>query len=257
MSHVLDRLKVQESRAALPGLAKRMQTLQMELTREITAARAFTDPDLSPEGLGKRREQLAETARKRADQELTALTAEMRQHIGRVREWAESRRPRVVDDPVQLQKMSLAWDRARAMLDNGRSIRQVLAESSDPAMVLAVREWGPDYLRANEPRDSGLAGYAQRPEPVDYSGLIRSADERLGELLRGEVATAVAALRELDVMEAGWQSRSANVGQQIVGGAHDPLQAAIEAHYAEQMAGAGYQDSGDDTGDSPPTGDAA
>lgn len=238
MSDFLNRMKVQESRAALPGLAKQLQRLQMDLGRQLASARSFTDPDLSADGLQKRRQELADQARQRADQQVTALTTELNQHTGRVREWAESRRPTVPDDAAKLARMSIVWDNVRRQLDAGLPVRQVLASTTDPLGVLAVREWAPDYLRAAAPRVAGLAGLA---EPVDYSGLVRAADERLGELRGGEVASAVEALREVDRVEAGWRVRSAHVA----GGLRDPLAAAIEADLAEQMAGATWQDPAD------------
>ena len=152
------------------------------------------------------------------------------------------------DLPIQLQRMSLAWDRARAMLDNGRSVPQVLASATDPAMVLAIREWGPDYLRAAAPTRPGMDGLRDEP---DFTGLARSADDRLAELHGGEVKTAMGMLRDLGVTEAAGQAWGQAAGRVSAG--HDPMHAAVQAHYAEQSAGAGYQD----TGDAAPAGDAA
>lgn len=253
MTDFLARMNANDSRAALQELKQRISRVNRDLQTAVANARGFQDPDLSPQGLANRREQLMEQARSKAAAELKQLGGERQRHEARVRAWAEPKRPKVADDPVQLQKLSMAWDRARAMLDAGRSIPQVLATATDPLVPLAIREWAPDYLRASTPAPSGMDGLREEP---DYSGLVRSADDRLAELHGGDVKTATGMLRELEVTNAGWQAQQRAIDTQVAGGPFDGLYAAIETHYAEQSAGAGYQDADSGHGD-PGHGDAA
>lgn len=236
MSHILDRMTAQEAHAKLADLNQRSQRVNVDLMRELDAARSYTDPDLSPEGLGKRRQEMADAARQKAAKALEALQVDQRQAADRIRRWAGDKRPGIGDDPVQVTKVSMAWDRARAMLDAGRSIPEVLANATDPALVLAVREFAGDWLAA-QPRQADTG----RP---DTTGLTRTADARLAELHGGDTAAALRMLHDLEVAEAGWQARGSSVDQ--LGDPSARLSAALGAHYAEQIAGAGYQDGGDD-----------
>lgn len=242
MSDYLDRWNAQEAHAKLADLAKRSQQIGRELQQALDYARGYTDPKLSAEGLAEKRAELAAKAQLAATQQVNNLRVEHQQASAAITAWAGSKRPRIADDAVQLQKLSLAWDRARALLDSGRSVGQVLESATDPTMVLAIREWAPDYLRASTPRQEGLVGLR---EEADYSALARSADDRLAQLHGGDVATAVTMLRDLEVAGAGINSRTHHAELRVAGAPHDPLQAVLAGHYAEQFAGATYQDASD------------
>lgn len=44
------------------------------------------------------------------------------------------------------------WDQARGMLEAGASIREVIA-SADVDTLVAIREWAPNYLTTQAPKD--------------------------------------------------------------------------------------------------------
>ena len=256
MSDFLGKMKAADARIKLGDLRTRLDQINLDLRRSLDEARRFNDPDLSAQGLEKRREQMATLARQRASKLLEQLQQESRTTAAQMRDWAQGKRPRVEDDPVQLKKLSMAWDRARAMLDAGVPMGEVISRATDPSMLLAIREWGGDYLRASWVRPKGLSGM-HTMEP-DTSGLARSADERLAQLAGGDTATAVRMLHDLDVFEAAAEPTMRFITGQINGGSMDPaalMAAEYEASMAAQVVQAGWQDSS--LADTSPAGDAA
>ncbi|RBY94826.1 hypothetical protein DQ244_06080 [Blastococcus sp. TBT05-19] len=258
MSDLLDRLNAQQAHGKLADLKHRLFLVDRDLRNALQEAAGYSNPDLTPEGLGKRRRQMEEIARTKAAKQLESLQAEQRQAAAQIRAWADGKRPMVADDDAaQLNRLTMAWANVQRALDNGRSMAEVITQFSDVPSLMAIREFGPNYLWATQPRRSGMEGYGQQ-EP-DTSGLVRSVEDRLAEVAGGDTAAAHRMRRELEAVEAGWSVSARTLEQTVAGVRQDPtalMAAAFEARFAEQEATAGYQDASV-AGDGGQQGDAA
>ncbi|MDN5768081.1 MAG: hypothetical protein L0H96_20325 [Humibacillus sp.] len=242
MTEMMSRLNATSARERLETAGSRMSAITMGLRDATMEARSHRDENLSPEGLGARRQEMVQAARERASRAVRDLRAEVDRDITVVRSWAELHTPRVPDDAVGLQRLGMAWDRARMQLDAGRSIREVLA-TADRDVALAVREWGPDWLRAHNAsiRPVGLDGAAW-PEP-DTTGLVRSCDRRLAETVGGLSAAAIESLQAVEVARAGLEPMMRHAELEVMGANTDPtslMSAALESRFAAQQASAGF-----------------
>jgi hypothetical protein len=232
------KLKAGEARERLKQVKARTLELQKQLTNELQAARSHTDKHLSAEGLAAKRQELEKTARARLERDLQALRAQVDQDARTVREFAE-----------ELRQQRL-WDRARQLLDSGRTLPQVIADTDDVETLLAIRDEAPTWLRAQSKPIPGTLG--QRNEP-DVAGLLRSVDQRIAATSEGLPALATSWGLELSATEAALKPTFDYLTLQSQGNAHpgQGLHAAIASHMAQQEASRGLvdDDGGQDDGD--------
>ncbi|MFH5822278.1 hypothetical protein [Georgenia sp. AZ-5] len=237
----LARQRAQDARQRLAAAQQRATQINLELRNQLDEARRYQDPDLTAEGLRKRQEQMAATARDVASRKLAELKQDVETATAQVRSWADPLRPKVGDDAASLMRLQFAWDRARMLLESGRTVPEVLV-NADADVALAVREWGPDWVRAQTPRAQGMARTLQ--EEPDTSGLVRSAEARLAEVLGGQSAAAIEALRDVDVVQASLVPTVAFIDRQVSGVPADNralMSAALESRFAAQEAVRGFQ----------------
>jgi hypothetical protein len=228
------KLQAGEARARLGQVKARTLDLQKSLTSELQKARAYTDADLSPDGLAKKRQELERAARERLQTELAIVRGQADQDLATMRAFADEDRPKSAASELRQQRL---WDRTRMLLESGRSLPQLIAETDDVETLLAIREEAPIWLRAQS--QPGAMG--ERSEP-DVAGLVRSVDHRLAETADGLAGVAASWALEADAIEAALQPTLGYLTQEAAGTAHQGqgLQAAIESRMAEREAQRGY-----------------
>lgn len=153
-----------------------------DLVAQLRQAEAFTDPDLNPEAINRRREQMRADALERA-----------RATIGTAHEVATFKAERAAraatagasgqDTAADLTARAYAWERARMLLEAGRDLDDVLA-GADELTARAVGEWAPTWLRAQTVRPSpeqDARGHHLFTEP-DTSHVLPAVAARLAEV---------------------------------------------------------------------------
>jgi hypothetical protein len=237
------KLKAGEARERLQKVRARTLELQKRYTADRQAARSHTDPDLSGEGLGRKRQELEQAARQRLEQDVQALRSEAERDLATVRAFAQEDRPKSAASELRQQRL---WDRTRLLLESGRTLPQLIKETDDVDTLLAIREEAGVWLRAQSRPVPGAMG--QRTEP-DLDALLRSVDQRLAQVADGLGGVAVAWGLEADALEAGLKPTLGYLGQEAAGASYQGagLTAAIQARLAEQEAQRGYEPSESDS----------
>lgn len=208
----------------------KLTELQRSYRAAVENAQAFTSPDLSIEGIGKRRADLIAKAGTDHKAKLDQLTREFKREAAETKRVADGEIPKPAGDTAQ------AWGRAKMLLDAGQSLQQIVAKA-DPALLHAVTEWGPTYLEA-EAYKGRADGFA--PVAVDAAPLQRSIRQRWTEVLDGFAPGRIQRGAEAEAAEAEFQVTAQHFGSKLDGirtGADD-LAAAIEARLAGQNAAA-------------------
>ncbi|BAS10401.1 hypothetical protein AHiyo4_38230 [Arthrobacter sp. Hiyo4] len=114
-------------------------------------AKTYANPDLSPEGLAKKRDELAAKAVAEHKAKLEDLTRSFN------RDAAVAKEAGLKEIPAAPADTSQAWGRAKMLLDAGQSLQHLVA-NADPAMLHALTEWGPTYLEAEAYKGEKTAG---------------------------------------------------------------------------------------------------
>jgi hypothetical protein len=206
----------------------KLTELQRSYRAAVETAQAFTSPDLSNEGIGKRRAELTAKAGTDHRVKLDQLTREFKQEAAETKRAAEGEIPKPAGDTSQ------AWGRAKMLLDAGQSLQQIVAKA-DPALLHAVTEWGPTYLEAEAYKARADGGFA--PVAVDSAPLLRSVRQRWSQVLDGSGAGRIQRGMGAEAAEAEFLVTAQHFGSKLDGiptGADD-LTAAIEARLAGQQ----------------------
>ncbi|GGV83855.1 hypothetical protein GCM10010294_60880 [Streptomyces griseoloalbus] len=205
---------------------------QQQVAEAARLAQNFTDPNLSPEGLEARRRELAQQARQLGATLADALGREV-QRAALVARDAADRHTAAGDTNEQLLaelRLSRAWERARAQLDAGAALSEVI-ESADVDTLRALRTEYPAYLRAQDKR-RGLD--RAQGDQTDPTAAIRAVDEALVPLLPGEAGKALAAKLATD--SALTATQQALDGMRLTGSGSASPQNTIAAAYAANDA---------------------
>lgn len=199
-----------------------------EATARYTAARHdaahFEDEDLSIPARDRRRAELAQTAQDAYRHDVDAARAAL--------DAAQATHQRNLDRVPDPQGSTRdAWDRARMLLDSGRTLAEVVA-TADRETLLALKEWAPTYLETIAPAPA--PGEAR--VPVDLAPFERSLRTRWVELTGDQtLADALAQAPTLAALEV--QLRHAEAV--AAGNGHAAgLRGAVEAELAAQAAAA-------------------
>ncbi|MFI5805787.1 hypothetical protein [Streptomyces sp. NPDC051561] len=215
--------------------------LRRQLEDALSKAHAFRDPDLTAEATQRRRAELTTAARTRAAAELDRIERETRTAAEQVRAHADrATTPAYRDASEQLlaeTRQGRAWERARALLDAGRTPRDII-EGADLDTLHALRAELPTYLSAQHTKPQGLAG-AEFTEP-DPARILRDLDRARVDLLPKEQGAALRARLDLDAIEPGLRETLAGLRREVDGTADSSngLRSAIAARLADQDAGA-------------------
>ena len=211
------------------------QLTQLKLSHAdaLQRAAAFTDPDLSDEGIAKRRQELTAAVQGEHADKLRSLEAEMAAEVERAKQAAAREIP---EAPAET---SAGWALAQMLLNSGQTLNQVIA-SADPAVLHAVSQYGPTYLRAQ-----ALQGrqdpYA--PIKVDTAGLQRSIRQRWGQVLGNAAQERIQQGQEAESVEAEFRVAAEHFAGKLNGvrtGLSD-LDAAVEASMAGKAASSSLQ----------------
>ncbi|MFE5837224.1 hypothetical protein [Arthrobacter sp. NPDC056493] len=215
----------------------KLTELQRSHQAAVAKANEYTNPDLSAEGIDKRRAELIAKAGEDHKAKLDHLAREFKD------EATETKRVAAAAIPTPAGDTSQAWGRAKMLLEAGQTLQQIVAKA-DPALLHAVTEWGPTYLEAEayKGRSDGFA-----PVAVDAAPLQRSIRQRWTQVLDGFAPGRIERGAEAEAVEAEFQVTAQHFAARLDGihvGADD-LTAAIEARLAGQRAGAGLAKEGD------------
>lgn len=206
----------------------KMTDLKRSFNVTIAEARNYTNPDLSAEGLAKRRADLAAAATADHKAQLEQLTRDLQREAADTKNAAQAQLPPAPADTSQ------AWGKVKMLLDAGRSLHQIV-ENAEPAVLHAITEWGPTYLEA-ESYKGRTDGWA--PVAVDPAPLHRSISQRWGQVLGGTAAERIKHGAEAEAMEAQFNVTAEHFGSKLDGvpTGRDDMTAAIEARLAGKNA---------------------
>lgn len=179
--------------------ATRLATAEADMSKIITRLRVargdasvYQNADLTSVGLQARREEMDMAARRAAAAPLERLRAQVATDAAMLATQAADALPKHGSDAAATAITASKWEQIRMRLDAGMSLLAVLA-NADILTALAVREYGPSYLEAQQYRaPSGDEVYGgDRPAP-DHGPLMRSVDLRLAELTGPAAVAALA-----------------------------------------------------------------
>lgn len=224
-------------RTRSPGL-RPFQTLADRLAE----ARRFRDPDLAEEANAGRRAELESKAREQAAAELDRIERETNNAAALVRTVADkatttSRPTGAAEQLLAETRQARAWERARALLDAGRTVPEVI-NGADADTLHALRAELPTYLAAQRTKPQGLAA-AGFTEP-DPARILHTIDRGLIDHLPKQQGSALRARLDLDALEPGLRETLAGLRREVDGTADgsNALRSAVAARLADQQAGA-------------------
>ncbi|MFD5105712.1 hypothetical protein [Streptomyces cinereoruber] len=220
---------------------ERSVQLRKEYSKAETAARTFTDPHLNAEGLKARRDEMLAQARAALAAAVQQMEAEAKQAADTVRRYTQDKQSAASADPnAQLlaeMRQGKAWDRARALLDSGRSPAEVIA-TADVDTLRALRTELPTYLATQVKREPGLLQAHSQAEPFDPAPVLRTIDLALAEKIGGTEGQAMRYALDLAAVEPGVNVTLKSLRTEALGlmDSTARMSAAMEAHYVDQEA---------------------
>ncbi|MEU3277298.1 hypothetical protein [Streptomyces antibioticus] len=216
-----------------------LAALRRRLSDALTAAHTFRDPDLTDEANNRRRADMARAAREQAAADLDRIEAQANQAAALVRAVADKTTARpaggAAEQLLAETRQARAWDRARALLDAGRTTQDVI-EGADLDTLHALRTELPTYLAAQHTKPQGLAG-AEFTEP-DPARVVHTVERALADRLPAEQGAALRARLNLDALEPGLRETLAGLRREVDGtaDASNALRSAVAARIADQQA---------------------
>lgn len=205
-----------------------LAALRRRLSDALAAAHTFHDPDLTSDANARHRAEMARTAREQAAADLDRIEHEADHAAALVRAAADKATAPPAGATEQLlaeTRQARAWDRARALLDAGRTPREVI-ESADLDTLHALRTELPTYLAAQHAKPQGLTG-GEHTEP-DPARILHAIDRARLDHLPRKQAAALRARLDLDALEPGLRETLAGLRREVDGTAdqHAALQPA-------------------------------
>jgi hypothetical protein len=183
MDHALSRRPL--DRRAAPTTAPHVvstayaETLA-DLVGGIRAAQNLADPNWSTQAQLTARGGAARAARERAGATLGSMLEAARQT--EARELTKARKALTeTSDPVTLTRRQQAWERVRMLAEAGRTLSDLIAETSDPVTLAGIYEWAPSWVRAQSIPPGGVKGATEWSEP-DTSWIEAQTFTRLAEV---------------------------------------------------------------------------
>ncbi|MFJ6483962.1 hypothetical protein ACIQK6_28130 [Streptomyces sp. NPDC091682] len=231
-----------DANTALHRLTQTRKTELVELRRRLSDAfshaRTFRDPDLTEEANARRRAEMERAAREQAAADLDRIERETSTAAALVRTVADKAATPARGTTEQLlaeTRQARAWERARSLLDAGRTAQEVI-NGADLDTLHALRAELPTYLAAQRTKPQGLAG-ADFTEP-DPARILHTIDRARLDHLPKEQAAALRARLDLDAIEPGLRETLAGLRREADGtaDASNGLRSAIAARLADQAA---------------------
>ncbi|WP_341933752.1 hypothetical protein MRBLWO14_002821 [Microbacterium sp. LWO14-1.2] len=141
---------------------------------------------------------------------------------------------RDVSTPAAILLSQERWAAARALLESGRGLTQIL-ETSDIATVLAIEAFAPEYLYAKSPRDR-LETPGTELDQVKTS-VARQVHKRLSEIAPEPDRVALAkAYRAHAYTDIAW-AYAEHLQRRFGGGSASVLEVGVAVHYIRQEYG--------------------
>ncbi|QRX90854.1 hypothetical protein [Streptomyces noursei] len=235
-----------DANAATHRLKQTRKTELVELGRhlsdDLAKARTFRDPDLTEEATTRRRAELEKKARAQAAADLDRIEREANAAATLVRTVADkataATRPRDAAEQLLAEtRQARAWDRARALLEAGRTVPEVI-KGADADTLHALRAELPTYLAAQHTKPRGMAGAGFTE--IDPARILHTIDRALVDHLPKPQGAALRARLDLDALEPGLRESLAGLRREVDGTAApgNGLRTAIAARLADQQAAA-------------------
>lgn len=183
------------------------------------------DPGLTPVGIAQRQAEMGAQARSLADPLLEALNTRWDDAAATIRGYADGFRPELPDDARGLASISITWEGVRRRIESGRRLDRLIRETSSTDVLLALREWGSDFLRA----------IGEEAETFDASPLEHAVDRRLAELGDGLWLEALQWVDQLEGQERIWQIWRAHDFRLVRGIQANTVEAGMRAKTAVLM----------------------
>lgn len=203
---------------------------------EMHAARNYTSPDLTHEGLSKHRERLVEQVRAKYGKEVAAHRSSL--YIDRDRSAFDRYRPKLDwNNTGQVAKAQAKWDAVQTKLEAGMSIGQIIVAADDSTLA-AINEFWADHAEAQQ---AALSVQGQQYGAPDTTAIQRAVEDRAADLGGNTGRTALAKSRQAAGLHAYAEVTLNQLDQAVAGrvsGVSD-IHAALEAQHAEQQAMAG------------------
>ncbi|WP_411146993.1 hypothetical protein [Streptomyces sp. x-80] len=232
-----------DANTATHRLKQTRKTDLVELRRRLDAAlskaRTFRDPDLTDEANHRHRTEMERAARKQAAADLDRIQCETDAAATLVRTVANKATATpaggAAEQLLAETRQARAWDRARALLDAGRTLPEVIKDA-DLDTLHALRAEMPTYLATQHTKPSGLDG-ADFTEP-DPTRAVHVVEHALADRLPKPQGAALRARLDLDALEPGLRETLAGLRREADGTAapDNGLRTAIAARLADQQA---------------------
>ena len=198
------------------------------------AARNYTNPDLTPEGLDKERERLAERARSTYAKEVDGHRSSL--YLDRDRSAFDKYRPKLDwNKPADVAKAQSKWTAVQGKLDAGLSIGQII-ETADATTLVAINEFYPDHAETVAARSTDRAASSTKPLTCrtfivpSTTALPRSVGPPLQTLCKtARDAAGLHAHADVMLKYAEQETQGINHGM-------DPIYVAVSAQQAEAKA---------------------
>lgn len=211
--------------------------LKLSHSEALKHAQSFTDPLLSPEGIAKRRQELAANATADHKSKLESLSNKFGAEVAEAKRRAES------EIPAPQADTSVAWSMAQMLLNAGQTLHQIIA-TADPALLHAVTQWGPTYLKAQalEGRNDPWSSAEVEPAPLQNS--IR---QRWAQILGDSAGERIEKGIEAESAAAEFSVSAEHFGNQLDGvrTGMDDLVVAVQASLAGKAVASGLQKESD------------
>ncbi|MEU7581955.1 hypothetical protein AB0B50_30705 [Streptomyces sp. NPDC041068] len=211
--------------------------LRRRLDTALSTAHTFRDPDLTDEANTRRRADMERKAREQAAADLDQIeraTTTAGQQIRAYAEQTTAPAPREAAEQLLAEaRQGRAWDRARALLEAGRSTADIIS-GADLDTLQALRAELPTYLAAQRTKPQGMA--AADFTETDPTPVLRTIDRALVGKLPKHQGAALRLRLDLDKTEPGLRETLAGLRRQVDGTADgsDALRSAIAARFADQ-----------------------
>jgi hypothetical protein len=222
------------ARSAFARLTKyqdQLRSLRVTLQEKVQEINMIESSRMTVQGLADHKAELISAAHAELKDQLGVAVRQAAQDFAVVRAWDAAHRPQGGQDELSFMKEQRAWERVRQLLDAGRALTPIIAQTADLDTLLAIRQEVPTWLQAQ----SGLGTY-------DLPGLLATVDRRMAQLTTGDAQTALLQDLELPVIEARTSGLASSLAQQAMGfPAADQLAAALDARYREQALARDFQ----------------
>ncbi|MFK0297422.1 hypothetical protein ACIQU6_44145, partial [Streptomyces sp. NPDC090442] len=211
-----------DANAATHRLKQTRKTDLVEVRRRLDAAlskaRTFRDPDLTGEANHRRRAEMERAARKQAAADLDRIQRETDAAATMVRTVANKATTTpaagAAEQLLAETRQNRAWDRARALLDAGRTLPDVI-KGADLDTLHALRTELPTYLATQHTKPSGLDG-VDFTEP-DPTRAVHAVERALANRLPKPQGAALRARLDLDELEPGLRETLAGLRRDVDG----------------------------------------